>query len=103
MGQKIRKAREERGLSQEQLAERIARDQRSVSEYESGKRRIYAHDLPTIAKALDMPILYFYQDALSETDLDSSLLQQFHQLNVKARKTLIDMAQLLIALTSKDG
>jgi transcriptional regulator with XRE-family HTH domain len=60
LGQRIRQAREARGLTQEQLAERIARDQRSVSEYESGKRRIYAHDLPNIARALNVPVMYFF-------------------------------------------
>ena len=98
LGQRIRKAREARGLSQEELAELISRDQRSVSEYESGKRRIFAHDLPTIARALEVPLVYFYRDVLSKDDLDVALLEEFHRLNAEARKTLVGMARLLTEL-----
>lgn len=100
LGQRIREAREAKGMSQEQLAELISRDQRSVSEYESGKRRIYANDLPTIARALEVPVIYFFQDVMSEDDLDVALLDEFHQLDTEARKTLIEMAKLLSRLRS---
>lgn len=101
IGERIRIAREARGLSQEQLAERIARDQRSVSEYESGKRRIYAHDLPTIARALGVPLIYFYEDVLSKDDLDIALLETFHRMDAEARRTLLEVMGLLSNLLSR--
>jgi transcriptional regulator with XRE-family HTH domain len=101
LGERIRLAREARGLSQEQLAELIARDQRSVSEYENGKRRIYAHDLPTIAQALEIPLVYLFQDALSNDDLDIAMLEEFHRLDRNARETVLEMVRLLTNLTTK--
>ncbi len=101
IGERIRRAREARGLSQEQLAEQIARDQRSVSEYESGKRRIYAHDLPTIARALAVPLIYFYEDVLSPDDLDNALLETFHRMDTEARRTLLEVLDLLSHLIAE--
>ena len=98
LGQRIREAREAKGLSQEQLAELISRNQHSVSEYESGKRRIYANDLPSIAHVLGVSVIYFFQDVMSEDDLDTVLLDEFHQLDREARQTLIEMARLLSKL-----
>lgn len=100
LGKRIRQAREELGISQEELAVRISRDQRSVSEYESGKRRIFAHDLPAIAQALNVPLIYLFEDSLSVDDLDNVLLGEFHRLDEDARKTLIEMARLLSNLVS---
>ena len=101
LGQRIRLAREAKGLSQEDFAILIKRDQRSVSEYENGKRRIYAHDLPTIAKALDVPLMYLFEETLTEKDMDHILLEVFHQLEHQPKQTLIDMARLLLDLLSQ--
>lgn len=96
IGERIRHAREARQLSQEQLAEMISRDQRSVSEYESGKRRIYAHDLPNIARALNVPLLYFYEDVFSEAEFDAALLEAYHRLDETGRRLALDMLRLLL-------
>lgn len=101
LGQRIRQAREARGLSQEELGERISRDQRSVSEYESGKRRIFAHDLPTIAQALEVPLIYLFQDVLSKDDLDVALLEEFHELDHQNRQTVLEIIRLLAKMVSK--
>lgn len=98
LGERIRRAREARGLSQEDLAEQVGRDQRAVSEYENGKRRIYAHDLPTFARALNVPILYFFEDVPTNDDLDAMLLDAFHQMEAAERKTFIEMVRLLTQL-----
>ena len=41
-GARIRQAREMRGISQDELAALIHKDQRAISEYETGKRRLAA-------------------------------------------------------------
>jgi repressor LexA len=81
LGERIRKAREQLGLSQEDFAQRISRDQRAVSEYENGKRRISVTDLPTFARVLNVPLLYFFEGELELTDLDRLLLEEFHRLS----------------------
>lgn len=96
IGERIRRAREARQLSQEQLAEMISRTQHSVSEYESGKRRIYAHDLPNIARALNVPLLYFYEDVFGEAEFDAALLEAYHHLDAAGRRLALDMLRLLV-------
>jgi transcriptional regulator with XRE-family HTH domain len=96
LGQKIRTAREEKGLSQEDLAMEIGLDQRGVSQLESGKRRLSVSELPSLAKALEVPIMYFFDEETNATDLDAILLKEFHQLpSSKWRQTAINMIQLL--------
>lgn len=92
LGERIRQAREKRGLSQEEFAALISRDQRAVSEYEHGKRRISVTDLPTIAQALEVPLLFFYEGDLTTTDLDYALLKEFQRLpSTKAKRFAIDV------------
>ena len=88
-------------MSQDDLATRVNRDQRSISEYENGKRRIYAHDLPTFAQALQVPIAYFFQEEVSSDDVDVMLLEAFHQFRDDDRKTLLDMIRLLSPLINR--
>ena len=95
LGERIRQARETLGLSQDELAVRVGRDQRSISEYENGKRRIYAHDLPTFAEALHVPIIYFFHDVSTADDLDVLLLDVFHQLEIGQRGSFIEAIRLL--------
>ena len=56
IGKKLQLAREEAGLSQEQLASQMGCAQSTLSNYEKGKRRIYLTQLETIADLLDKPI-----------------------------------------------
>jgi len=60
MGELIKKAREESGLNQAQLAEKIYRKKMAVSEMENGKVEISAWTLPFLAQALNKPISYFF-------------------------------------------
>jgi transcriptional regulator with XRE-family HTH domain len=95
LGQRIRQARERKRLSQEDFAAQIGRDQRAVSEYEHGTRRIAVIDLPTIARVLDEPLLYFYGEDLNNHDLDTEILKQFHRLpDIQAQQAAIDLLRI---------
>lgn len=101
LGQRIRQARERLGLSQDDFAELIERDQRAVSEYEHGKRRISVTELPKFAEALDVPLLYFFEGQINLNDLDRELLEYFHQLpSVKSMQSAIQIVRVLIDATS---
>lgn len=80
LGQRIRQARERKGLSQEEFAVLISRDQRAVSEYEHGKRRIAATELPRLADVLDVPVTYFFQGDAALDDIDVLILAELHAL-----------------------
>lgn len=49
----LRALREEAGLTQVQVAERLGEPQSFVSKYESGERRLDVLELAQVAKALD--------------------------------------------------
>jgi transcriptional regulator with XRE-family HTH domain len=62
LGERIRRARLEANLKQDELAERIGVSQGVISNVETGVSTIDVPDLPKWAEALDKPIMYFYLD-----------------------------------------
>jgi transcriptional regulator with XRE-family HTH domain len=96
LGTRIRKAREERHITQEQLAHAVSKDQRAISEYESGKRRLSAVDLPDFSRALGVSILYFYEDEIQLDDVDHEMLVHLHELPTQeAKQSAIDLVRIL--------
>ncbi len=69
IGRKLQLAREEAGLSQEQLASLMGCAQSTLSNYEKGKRRIYLTQLEHIAELLDKPIEYFLESSSNNHNL----------------------------------
>lgn len=61
IGLKIQLAREEKGLSQEQLARAMGCSQSALSNYEKGKRRLYLSQLEIMSRVLDKPLEYFVE------------------------------------------
>lgn len=97
LGKRIREAREKVGLSQDEFAVLIGRDQRAVSEYETGKRRIAVTDLPKFAEALQVSTLYFFEGPMNLYELDHELLAYFHQLpSLKAKRSAIQLVRTLL-------
>ncbi len=95
LGQRIRAAREAQGLSQEEFAARIHRDQRAVSEYENGKRKITVTDLPLFAEVLGVPLSYLYEETFTSDSLDAALLNEFHRLpTTRAKQTVIEIVHV---------
>jgi transcriptional regulator with XRE-family HTH domain len=56
LGDRLRTCRKAAGLTQWQLAERIGRDNKTISRWENGHRIPTALDLIHIAHALDIPL-----------------------------------------------
>jgi len=91
IGERIRRAREQRGWTQGELAQRLGKNATTVSNYENGNRTIRITELPELARVLEVPIAYFFEseeqiterlaelvDALqSQRVLDDHLLQEF--------------------------
>lgn len=101
LGQRIRRARERISMSQEKFAEAIERDQKAISEYETGKRKIAAIELPHIASVLGVPISYFFEGEFQTDELDQVLLQEFHSLSTTEDKKAAIQAVRLISDTVK--
>lgn len=67
LGQLLKVIREEKGLLQREVAERLGVPQSFVSKYESGERRIDLPELRRIATVLDVPfetLLQRFEDML---------------------------------------
>lgn len=57
--EKLKKAREETGLTQVQVAKKIKRPQSHISNVESGQQRVDVVELQTFAKLYNKDINYF--------------------------------------------
>ena len=76
MGELVRQAREDTGMSQAELARRIYRRRATISDIENGKSEVTISTLTLIAATLDKPISYFLPwfvyDNIKAEDLTSS-------------------------------
>jgi transcriptional regulator with XRE-family HTH domain len=114
---RIQHAREEAGLSQEQLAAILGCSQPTLSNYEKGKSRIYLTQLQKVSEILNRPVQYFLEamepseeergqayaaeisrsyleEASSHMDKDIlSILKILQELSPEARRTVYEFAQ----------
>ncbi|MGD0820573.1 MAG: helix-turn-helix transcriptional regulator [Desulfomonilia bacterium] len=75
IGKKIQKAREEKGLTQVDLAQTLGITQAALSNYELGKRRLYLHQIEEFARLLEKNLDYFigpHDDASNARPSESS-------------------------------
>ena len=70
MGTRIRVRRMEKGISQSDLGKQLGVSFQQVQKYERGSNRVSAPRLEQIAKALDVPIIYFYEGVNGNTKGD---------------------------------
>lgn len=101
LGLRIRRARDRVGMSQEELARLVERDQKAISEYENGRRKLPATELPTFALVLGVPVSYFFEGEYQVDDLAQLLLQEFHALPTPDDKQTAIQAVRLISDTIK--
>ena len=103
MGELIRKAREEAGMTQEELAKKTYRKKLAVHQMESGKVEINAWTIVYLSDALKKPITYFYPEWDTEydpkedelSDLEKELILNFRYLESDGLKRLfINFAKL---------
>ena len=103
MGELIRKAREEVGLTQAKLAERIFRRRATVSDMETGKVEVSTGTLALLASALDKPITYFFPTFILKelepeklSPLELELLFHFQKIwDEYLQKAAVDQVRIL--------
>ncbi len=59
IGRKIQAARDDKGMTQVDLARELGITQAALSNYELGKRRLYLHQIEQIARILGKKLDYF--------------------------------------------
>jgi len=62
IGQKIRERRTKLGLSQKTLGDVVGVTYQQIQKYEAAHNKVSAHRLYFIAKALNVPIQFFFKD-----------------------------------------
>jgi len=75
IGDKVYSLRLGKGLSREQLAEKINVSQQQLTKYEKGDNRISMGRLILIAKALDSTVEYFYEGIIDSISIEPRLTQ----------------------------
>jgi len=103
MGENIRKARLESGLSQAELAKFVYVSQAAISDMENGKREVSSTELLSFSNTLNKPLSYFFpEDYLVESRLNKlsplylDLLMQAKRLSDDDLKKIIAQIRALI-------
>ena len=76
VGQRLKLRRGHMGLTQTQLADMLGLTFQQIQKYEKGQNRIGAGRLYHLARALNMPINYFFDQAPYQNSLDRDLPSQ---------------------------
>jgi transcriptional regulator with XRE-family HTH domain len=103
MGKKIQKAREEKGMTQMDLAQALGITQAALSNYELGKRRLYLHQIEDIARLLQKNLDYFIPspaenvqtDTLNASEVRKKIISKINNLNEKELSLLSDYLDFL--------
>jgi transcriptional regulator with XRE-family HTH domain len=114
IGQRVRHRRWLLGMTQQQLAQSVGIRFQQIQKYESGANRISASRLWDLAKALEMPVSFFFdgleagkgttaaegaEDGLLQNKETMDLIRAYYALNESPRRRLLELAK---ALSSSD-
>ncbi len=90
---RVRELREEQGLSQRALGERVGLTGAAIQRYETGDRQLDLRRAKVIARALDVHVAELLAPAVARTDDEARLLNLFRQMGARARGMLLNLAQ----------
>lgn len=94
LGERIRKARKDIGMSQRELSENLKVSDKAVSSYEVGRTTPNFAQIKRISKVLHKPINYFDADSDSE-DLDLQIqLKNIERELLEVKKALIKRGKI---------
>ncbi len=74
LGQKLKRAREELGVTKSELGRRLGVYKKEVALYEEGTRRISVYRMQELSRVLEKSILYFYTE---NKDLMTDIIQKW--------------------------
>ncbi len=103
MGRKIKEAREEKGYTQEQLAEKLNLSVQHVSVIERGVKAPKLETFVHIANELDVNADYLLEDLLSvSAQLTSNeLYQKMEDVSEKEKKRILEVVNVLVKTAEK--
>ncbi len=98
VGERLRKLREERGLSQEALGQRVDVSFQQIQKYERGANRVGASRLFEFSQVLQVPVEMFFQGLAAEAQNDGEARAAVHELASFARSK--EGGELMLAFAS---
>lgn len=99
IGQLIKEARKEKGLTQDELAEISNVNRNTIHKYEQGQRMPRINFIKSLASALDKPISYFYS-GYDEQPQEPQEHQEEPSINFK-RMSAEEIKQLVVEATNE--
>ncbi|MCZ7553156.1 MAG: helix-turn-helix domain-containing protein [Anaerolineales bacterium] len=94
---RIKEARQERGLTQHDLAEHLGRSTAAISELERGKVQVTAADLYLIAQLLNKPIEYFFGEEFGDSEIQD-LIAVMRKQPLEVRTQSIQTTKLILQM-----
>lgn len=108
IGQRVRHRRWLLGMTQQQLAQSVGIRFQQIQKYESGANRISASRLWDLARALEMPVSFFFDglagkdqtaangdDGLLQNKETMDLIRAYYGLDEGPRRRLLELAKAL--------
>lgn len=100
MGNKVRKFRIEKNLTQETFAEELGISVSYVGLIERGQRQPSINILESIAQTLDVPLSVLLCNVREETQVSCIWKQKTENLSVKEKETLIKVLGMVLDLAT---
>ena len=103
MGQKIKRARERKGYTQEELAERVNLSVQHISVIERGIKAPRLETFLNIANELDVDADYLLADLLnvSEQLTSNELYDMMAEVSKKEKRRILEVVKVLIEMADK--
>lgn len=104
LGDRIREMREDQGLNQSELAERVGTSQSTISQLEKGKRNPSYRTLQSVADALGVSVSYLLgEEELEElSEEEEAFFREYRGLSEDARRQLREYSAFLRQRTGDD-
>ncbi|WP_347138486.1 helix-turn-helix transcriptional regulator [Paracoccus sp. SSK6] len=107
VGKRIRHRRWMIGMTQQQLADKVGIKFQQIQKYETGMNRVSASRLWDIARAVDVPVSFFFE-GLHESDMPEEvagdiladkealqLVRAYYTMPVAQRRQIFELARVL--------
>lgn len=97
IAQRLRAARLQRNLTQQDLAEKFNKTSAAISDIERGKTQITAADLVIFSELLAKPIEYFYGEDFSDSDIED-VIALMRRLPPETRKQQLPLMTMFLRM-----
>ncbi len=93
IGQRLKRAREAKRLSQDELGALVGEGAIAISRWETASRKPNVEDLAKLAAALDQSILYFVEEVIPQDNFVARLNRLAGELDETDREDLLALAR----------